>query len=72
MKKRISPLFRVALLGLLALCLTASAGLAEIVPEARSLGLNGVGNARELGVTDEEIELLREKYLEEADLANAA
>jgi len=49
MTKRISPLFRMALLGLLALCMTASAGLAEIVPEARSLGLNGVGNARELG-----------------------
>ena len=64
MKKRISPLFRMALLGLLALCLTASAGLTEIVPEARSLGLNGVGNARELGIGAAEREALRARFLE--------
>ena len=34
---------------LLAVCLLAGASLAEIAPESQSLGLSGVGNARELG-----------------------
>ena len=34
---------------LLAFCLLAGVGLAEVAPESQSLGLSGVGNARELG-----------------------
>ncbi len=33
------------------------------MPE-REIDLPGVGNARELGVAEQEIDLLREKYLE--------